>query len=70
MKFVDDDDDDDDIHFIIDRVSTKTDNIFSFGSHVYITLQTWWQEFLSCWSSIVERPSTRASQAGTLLRFF
>jgi len=32
--------------------------------------QTWRQEFLGCRSSTVERPSTRASAAGTLLRFF
>ena len=34
------------------------------------TQQTWRQEFLGCWSLTVERPSTRASAAGTLLRFF
>jgi len=34
------------------------------------TQQTWRQEFLGCRSSTVERPSTRVSAAGTLLRFF
>ena len=38
--------------------------------HATNSQQTWRQEFLGCRSSTVEWPSTRASAAGTLLRFF